>query len=149
MSAAARNKGIRYQRFIRGWFAENGFDPLARPGGEDGDDLRLLGMPWFSIELKGQSRMRLAEWFNQATEQAGDKIPILIWKRTGKAQAADQWVQMDLQGFTRLLRLLQQHRDANDVLARALSGSFEGSLQRSIGHPELDGLVAGGEEPKI
>lgn len=149
MSAAARNKGIRYQRFIRGWFAENGFEPMARPGGEDGDDLRLLGMPWFSIELKGQSRMRLAEWFTQASEQAEDKIPVLIWKRTGKGQAADQWVQMDLRGFTRLLRLLQQHRDANDVLANALAGSFEGSLQRSIGGSEGDGLVPGGEEPQV
>lgn len=138
MSAAARRKGIKWQAFIRGWFDANGFEPMSRPGGEDGDDLRLLGMPWFSIELKDQARVRLAEWFKQAKDQAGEKIPVLIWKRTGKAQAEDQWVLLDLAGFTRLLRLLQQHRDANDVLARALASSFEGGLQGAVGHPELD-----------
>lgn len=145
--AAAKRKGDAFQRLIRSYLEGQGFEPMERPLGEDGDDLRLLGMPWFSFELKGQARARLAEWMKQAVDQAQGKIPVLVWKRTGKGAAGEQWVTMELLQFTRMLRLLQQHRDANDVLARALASSFEGRFERYDSVLEGDGFVSGGEEP--
>lgn len=145
--AAAKRKGDAFQRLIRGYLEGQGFEPMERPLGEEGDDLRLLGMPWFSFELKGQARARLAEWMKQTTEQAADKIGVLVWKRTGKGGGGEQWVTMELWQFARVLRLLQQHRDANDVLARALASSFESSFERHDSVLEGEGLVSGGEEP--
>lgn len=147
--AASRRKGAAFQRLIRSWFEGQGFEPMERPPGEEGDDLRLLGMPWFSFELKGQAHHRLAEWYKQAKDQAGEKIPVLVWKRTGTSGGGEQWVTMELLAFARMLRLLQQHRDANDVLARALASSFESGLKLGDGALEGEGLVPDSEEPQV
>lgn len=118
----ARNKGLAFQRLVRDYLQEVGLDPLARPGGEDGDDLRLLDLPMLSIELKNQATVRLPQWMGQAVAQAGNRIPVLIWKRKGAAHPSTQWVTFELREFVRLCRLLR-HVDPRDWAT--LADSFE------------------------
>ena len=121
----ARLKGLRFQREIRDYLAEEGLEPLARPGGEDGDDLRLADLPMLSIELKNQARMDLPGWWRQAAHQAhqaGGLIPVLIWKRKAAGHPSGQWVTLELREFVRVCRLLR-HVDPRDWAA--LANGFE------------------------
>ena len=118
----ARIKGLRFQRDIRDYLLNEGFEALARPGGEDGDDLRLADLPQLSIELKNQARTDLPAWWRQAYGQAQGRIPVLIWKRKAATRPSSQWVTMELGEFVRLCRLLR-HVDPREWTA--LANGFE------------------------
>ena len=48
------------------------------------------------VEVKNEKSMRLADWWKQAVEQAGDDLPVVVHKRRGFSQAEDWWVTMNL-----------------------------------------------------
>ena len=50
-----------------------------REGGADCDDLE-----GFSLEIKRQETLCLPDWWRQANEQAGDKIPVLAYRQSRK-----------------------------------------------------------------
>lgn len=122
MGRGARIKGLRFQRDIRDYLAREGFEALARPGGEDGDDLRLTELPMLSIELKNQARTDLPGWWRQAVGQARGRIPVLIWKRKATSHPSTQWVTLELCEFVRLCRLLR-HVDPREW--ETLANGFE------------------------
>lgn len=136
--AGRRAKGARFRRLIRDYLDEAGMDPIARSDGEDGDDIRIA-LPSISIELKGSSQPRLGEWIRQASSQAGERIPVLIWKRHGRGAPGSQWVTLELGQFVRLLRLLAtaDHRDWRSVAGRFEHGvSGEGLAPSDVGVPD-------------
>ena len=128
----ARAKGASFQRMIRGYLAELGFEPQQRGTGDEGDDVRLARIPSLSIELKCWSADARPMWWRQACEQAEGRIPVLIHKRVGKGAASEQWVTMDLGHFVRLLRLL---REVDHRQWETLAGGVEDG-----GSSELTGL---------
>lgn len=118
----ARTKGASFQRQVRSYLAELGFEPQQRGTGDEGDDVRLARIPSLSIELKCWSADARPMWWRQAVEQAEGRIPVLIHKRVGKGAAPEQWVTMDLGQFTRLLRLL---REVDHRQWESLAGSVD------------------------
>ena len=110
----ARIKGRDFQTLMRKWF-----EPRSRwevrahaLSGMQVDDLYLIldeKLP-LSIECKNHVAMKLAEWWDQAEEQATDRIayPILIHKRARHTGPGDQWVTMNVRTFTKIM----EHRHA-------------------------------------
>ena len=82
-----------------GWHAVT--SRAARGGYQTGADI-ISNFP-LAIEVKNQTRMDLPGWWRQAVEQAGPKLPVVIHKRVGKAQAEEWWVTMDLQTLLELI----------------------------------------------
>ena len=101
-------KGAAFQRLVKGYLDDLGFEPQQRGKGDEGDDVRLARIPSLSIELKCWTADARPMWWRQALEQAEGRIPVLIHKRVGKGAASEQWVTMDLGHFVRLLRLLRE-----------------------------------------
>jgi len=102
--ASSRRKGATYALTIRRWLEAQGWECMARQAGEDGDDIRILDLPHLSIEIKNQARLNLAGWMTQATRQAGERIPVVVHKRHGVGDPANQWVTLQLADFERLIR---------------------------------------------
>jgi hypothetical protein len=48
-----------------------------RGGGADGIDV-----PGFAIEVKRQEKLHINAWWSQTIEQAGDRIPVLIYRQS-------------------------------------------------------------------
>jgi hypothetical protein len=82
----------------------------ARGGYQSGEDV-VTNFP-MSIEVKNQTRLDLAGWWAQAVDQAGDKFPVVVHKRVGKARGEDWWVTMDFQTLLDLVRVLQWEEEA-------------------------------------
>jgi hypothetical protein len=81
--AASRNKGARFQRLVRSFFEGRGWEAIVRQPGEAGEDIRLFEAPWLSVECKGHDKTNLAGWMRQAKEQAGRRIPVVVFNRVG------------------------------------------------------------------
>jgi len=77
----------------------------ARGGYQSGEDI-VSNFP-LAIEVKNQARLDLAGWWRQAQEQAGEKLPVVIHKRVGKAQVEEWWATMDLATLISLVQALQ------------------------------------------
>lgn len=100
---AARLKGYAYQRDIAHALEAAGWTIIRRSGGEAGDDITVVNMPWLSIEVKNHARGDVAGWWKQAQAQAGDRVPVLVHKRHGVADPSEQWVTLTVAEFTRLM----------------------------------------------
>lgn len=101
---ASRAKGARFALLVRRFFEGCGWEVMARQSGEDGDDMRLLDAPWLSIECKGHTKVHLADWMRQAQEQAGGRLPVVVFNRVGVGAAGRQWALMELGDFELLVR---------------------------------------------
>lgn len=76
----------------------------ARGGYQSGEDI-VTNFP-LSIEVKNQTRLDLAGWWAQAVLQAGEKYPVVIHKRVGKARAEEWWATMTFETLLDLVRVL-------------------------------------------
>ena len=85
-----------------GWTAVT--SRAARGGFQAGEDI-ISDFP-MSVEVKNHTRTDLAGWWTQAVSQAGEKPPVVVHKRVGKAQAEDWWVTMDLATLLRIVKKL-------------------------------------------
>jgi len=88
----SRAKGARFERWLAGWFRDEGFSPAAKRGcqhmgrdiktGDDAPDVIVPGITdWMHIEAKAVERLQLQEAMDQARRDAGEKIPCVIHKR--------------------------------------------------------------------
>lgn len=102
--AASRNKGARFQRLVRSFFEGRGWEAIVRQPGEAGEDIRLFEAPWLSVECKGHDKTNLAGWMRQAKEQAGRRIPVVVFNRVGVGDPGRQWALMELSDFELLVR---------------------------------------------
>jgi hypothetical protein len=108
MSALSRTKGKAGEREAAALIAEHtGWQVKRRVRQHDGDS-DLEGVPGWSVEVKrhaSATRSDIAAWWDQATRQAGDKLPVLFYRLdrgewravwpiavTLCTQRAEQWV---------------------------------------------------------
>lgn len=99
----SRNKGMKFERDVRNFIAEQLDDEVINPAasGFSGADAVVGG---FAIECKNVARNLMPEWWRQAKGQVqGNEIPVVVHKRAGTGAMADQWVTMDLDTFCRIL----------------------------------------------
>jgi hypothetical protein len=119
--ASARRKGNAAELAVVAALRRAGWRAItsraARSGTQQGADL-ITDLP-FVVEVKDQKEMRLAEWLEQAREQAGlDDVGIVVHKRRGMARAEDWYVTM---AFGDLLRWLGP-REGDDGTAEPDGG---------------------------
>lgn len=109
---SARKAGTAFERAVADYLAQHLDDRIDRrvkTGNKDKGDIanvRTHTGARVVIECKNTSRMTLSQWISEAhAEAANDSalIGLVVHKRHGKAQAADQWVTMTLADLTRLL----------------------------------------------
>lgn len=99
--AGSRAKGAKFQRDVATWFNTNGYLCEKRGSGESGDDIHLLFYPMFSFELKDRKTRDFPGWMRQAFSNARGRIPVVIFKRYGVGDIAQQWVLLRGEDITR------------------------------------------------
>lgn len=109
--ASARAAGARFERSIADWLAEHLDDRIDRrvkTGAKDRGDIggiRHRGER-VVLELKNTTRTNLAGWIHEAHLQAMNDdacVGIVVSKRHGVADPAQQWVHMTLADLAWLL----------------------------------------------
>ena len=91
--SASRRKGSRAEVAVvhalrrAGWEADTSRNVLE--GRRTGDDIVWTGPA--SIEVKDHAKMDLAGWLRQAQENAGDRVPVVVHKKRGTADRAEEW----------------------------------------------------------
>lgn len=109
--ASAKKAGTTFERQVADYLAEHVDDRIdrrPRTGNKDRGDitgLRHMGER-IVIECKNTTRLALADWMKQTeTERGNDDAlaGLIIHKRHGKANPADQWVTTTLRELTALL----------------------------------------------
>lgn len=100
-----RRKGARWQGTVRAWMESQGWQVQARQAGETGDDLTVhTGRLLLSIECKDVARASLGEWVDQAHRQRTlGGVPVVIWKRRGRADPGEAFAVVPLKQLRRLL----------------------------------------------
>lgn len=114
--AAARDAGTKLERDTASYLAEvTGAEVVRRQRtGQDRGDIHgvYLGDGRIVVECKAIARIALASWWAEANaERANDGAlaAIVVHKRVGKGQPADQWVTMTLGEFAALLTGTRDH----------------------------------------
>lgn len=109
--ASARAAGARFERQIADWLAQNlddRIDRKARTGSKDRGDIggiRHRGQR-VVLELKDTARTDLAGWIREAHLEAGNDdaaVGVVVAKRRGTTDPAQQWVHMTLEDLAWLL----------------------------------------------
>ena len=113
--ASAKKAGTQMETLVAGYLNQHVDDRIERrrlAGSKDRGDisgLRHMGEP-VAIEVKNTSRINLGAWATEAEIARGNSdsvAGIIVHKRHGKGQPADQWVTMTLGD---LVALLTGHR---------------------------------------
>jgi hypothetical protein len=104
---ASKRKGTSWEtaivRYLQQWWPHA--ERRALHGSQDKGD--VLGLPGVIVEAKNANRVELAAWVQEAQTEAvnaGAEFAVVWAKRKGKVSAADGYVIMDGETFTRLLR---------------------------------------------
>ena len=117
--ASAKKAGTQMETLVAKYFAEHLDDRIERrrlAGSKDRGDiagLRHMGQR-IAVEVKNTSRINLAAWAQEAEIARGndDSVAgIVVHKRHGKGQPADQWVTLTLGDFVALLVGDRDHLD--------------------------------------
>lgn len=99
-------KGSAWRYLVQNFLEDIGMAVTRRGIGDAGDDLTatMTGMN-LSVEAKNHRQIRLAEFVDQAEQQAPeDAIPIVFVHRPNKASVDDGYVVMSGRAFRRLLQ---------------------------------------------
>lgn len=100
-------KGNRWRRRCEVWLQGLGFVTTPRGLGYAGDDITAdrddLAL---SIEAKHHNKITLAAFVDQAVDNAGDRIPVVIVHRKGRAEVDDAYVVIPGSQFRRLISRL-------------------------------------------
>ena len=109
--SSARAAGARFERSIADWLAENLDDRIDRrvkTGAKDRGDIggvRHRGER-VVLECKDTARTDLAGWIREAHLEAGNddaRVGVVVAKRRGTTNPAEQWVHMTLADLAWLL----------------------------------------------
>lgn len=111
--SAQRAKGTRLERQTADYLAtvlgDDRIDRMPLHGAGDRGDIAgvrtVLGEK-VTIEVKNHARLNLAGWVDEAVTEAGNAdaaVAVVVHKRVGKGQPADQYVTMRLCDFAALL----------------------------------------------
>lgn len=92
MGRMSRDKGRRGEQEVARIFRANGFDVDRVPnsGGlrVKGD---LTGLDGFHVEVKRQEKLAIPAWLRQAHEEAGWRVPLVIFRQSKKAGNVGGW----------------------------------------------------------
>jgi hypothetical protein len=108
--STSRRKGSRAEVAVvhalrrAGWDADTSRNVL--DGRRTGDDIVWQGPA--SIEVKDVTKLDLSGWLRQAQENAGDRVPLVVHKKRGTADRAEEWYAT--LAFGDLLRLIDHIR---------------------------------------
>lgn len=112
---SAKDAGARFEREVADWLAEHVDDRIdrrAKTGAKDRGDIggvRLspaLNSGRVVIECKNTTRIELATWTREADTARGNDdaaVGIVVHKRHGTQDPADQWVTMTMADLATLL----------------------------------------------
>ena len=101
---SARAAGTRFETLVAGYLSrvwDDRIERRAKSGAKDRGDLsgvRVMGQR-VVVECKDHNRLDLAGWWAEAeTERGNDDAgaALIVHKRRGKGDAADQWVTLTL-----------------------------------------------------
>jgi len=110
---SAKAAGARFERLVADYLAEelddDRIDRAPKAGAKDKGDIAnvRIGDHKIVIECKDVTRMDLPKWAREAqteAENAGALTGIVVHKRHGVANPAQQWATMTLGDLTRLLK---------------------------------------------
>ena len=113
---SARAAGTRFETLVAAYLArvwDDRIERRAKSGAKDRGDLsgvRVMGQR-VVVECKDHNRLDLAGWWAEAeTERGNDDAgaALIVHKRRGKGNAADQWVTLTL---GELVALISGNRD--------------------------------------
>ena len=120
--AESRAKGARFEREIANDLTKDGW-PMRRTAQRKGahdaadiepDDAEHI-MEGFHFECKHQERMQLYSWVNQAVEESGGKIPVVVHKKN----RADVLATLRWEDWKALVREIEHLRASVQFLAEA------------------------------
>lgn len=110
--ASAKKAGTQFERLIADYLAkhiDDRIDRRVKTGALDKGD--IAGIRYFGqkvvVECKNTTRIALAAWIKEAEiEAANDEspYPIVVHKRHGKGNPAEQYVTMTVETLTELLK---------------------------------------------
>ena len=111
--ASAKKAGSSFERTVANFLAavlnDDRIDRRVKNGRNDRGDIanvRTVRGARVVIEAKNVSRLDLAGWITEAEREAGNddsQYPVVVHKRHGVGDPADQYVTMTLDTFARLL----------------------------------------------
>ena len=111
--ASAKQAGASFERLVADYLAveleDDRIDRRVKNGRNDRGDIagvRTIRNARVVIEAKNVTRMALGEWITEAEVEAGNddsQYPVVVHKRHGKGDPADQFVTMTLDTFARLI----------------------------------------------
>ena len=111
--SASRRKGQKAEQAVARWLRSLGWQARTSrsvQGLQGGADL-ITDCP-LSIEVKDHATMKLAEWVDQAVEQARPGAPgVVLHKRRGKGSPADWYATMRAGDLLALLEAVQSKRN--------------------------------------
>lgn len=122
---SARDAGARFEReqaeYIQSAFPGRSIERRVRNGAKDRGDIGGVRNEFTGgavvIECKDTARMELPKWWREAqTERTNDgaEFGIIMHKRHGEADPAQQWVTMDAATFVRLIGGRFDHPEPDD-----------------------------------
>lgn len=110
---SAKKAGSSFERLVADYLADtvdDRIDRKVRTGSKDTGDVanvRSSNGLRVTVECKNTARHDLSGWMSEAFVEcvnAGDDIPVVVFKRHGVAVAERQWVLMTLETFGELLK---------------------------------------------
>lgn len=118
--ASAKSAGSRFERMVADWLkakVSEFIDRRVKTGAKDRGDIANLRAHGQRIvaELKDSARISIGTWIKEAEVERGNDdalAGIVIFKRTGKGQPADQLVLMTLLDFVAILTGVRPEEDA-------------------------------------
>ena len=107
--SAARQKGTKFETsllpLIRKYYPDARRSPLA--GANDTGDFTIPGVTHFILQAKNRKRMVLSEWVDAAGIQAKrhhpDAVGVVVHKRLGTTDPAEQYVTLKFGDFLSLV----------------------------------------------
>lgn len=110
---SAKAAGARFERIVADYLAEeladDRIDRAPKAGAKDKGDIAnvRVGEHKIVIECKDVARMDLPKWTREAqveAENAEALLGVVVHKRRGVTNPAQQWATMTLEALTRLLK---------------------------------------------
>ncbi len=97
----SREKGKRGERMLRDEFRKEGHEAnrgVQYQGGKDSPDV-VTDIPDVHVECKFCENAQIRKWMAQAIRDAGDKIPVVMWKKSREEWLAvmllKDWIKME------------------------------------------------------
>ncbi len=87
MGKAEREKGKRGEREFAGVLRSLGFGEARRTAqycGKTGDADDVVGVDGYHIEVKRCEAIKIGEWMKQAERDCGEKVPVVVFRRSGE-----------------------------------------------------------------